>query len=177
MGQTHFLSVKRGAAVITKVMSSLKDPELCWWCGGHWILQKLSWKKCVLNYNLKERNEMVRQRKRVIQSKYLDWQRVSWSSEIWLLTWANTHPGRCSGLSFFLIITYNSQLGFPGSSDPNCNPWLATPLPFGGLVLIPDAAGWHLTPGLGTPVVQELSGRSPLDARALQAHKGSSRSR
>ena len=72
MGQTHFLSVKRGAAVITKVMSSLKDPELCWWCGGHWILQKLSWKKCVLNYNLKERKEMVRQRKRVIQSKYLD---------------------------------------------------------------------------------------------------------
>ena len=117
MGQTHFLSIKRGAAVITKVRSSLKDPELCWWSGGHWILQKLSWKKCVLNYNLKERKEMMKQRKRVIQSKYLDWQRVSWSSEIWLLSWANTHPGRCSGLSFFLIITYNSQLGFPGGSD------------------------------------------------------------
>ena len=123
MGQTHFLSIKRGAAVITKVMSSLKDPELCWWSGGHWILQKLSWKKCVLNYNLKERKEMMKQRKRVIQSKYLDWQRVSWSSEIWLLSWANTHPGRCSGLSFFLIITYNSQLGFPGGSDGKESAW------------------------------------------------------
>ena len=32
---------------------------------------------------------------------------------------------------------------------PDYNPWLATPLPFGGLVLIPDAVGWHLTPAWG----------------------------
>ena len=33
------------------------------WFGGHWILQELSWKKCILNYNLKERKEVMKQRK------------------------------------------------------------------------------------------------------------------
>lgn len=107
--------------MITKVMSSLEDPELCWWFGGYWMLEKLSWTKWALNCNLKERKEVMKQRKDVIQSKYLGSQGVSRSSGTWLLTWANTHPGRCSGLSFFLMIAQNSQ---------TVNTWVSPELEF-----------------------------------------------
>lgn len=107
----YILSIKIGVAMIIKVMSHREDPELHWWFGGHWMLGKLSWKKWALNCTVKERKQMMKQRKDVSQSKHLGWQeyqdQLEWT---WLSIWADTHPDRCCSGPFFPMITQNSQL-------------------------------------------------------------------
>lgn len=39
--------------------------------GGHWMLGKLAWKKWALHCDLKERREMMKQRKDMAQGKHL----------------------------------------------------------------------------------------------------------